>query len=77
MTKNKTMDFEPTPIKNGKVKDIKNKVSTQYLDQIGTGKIVWHLVKRHKFGLVTIWAILMTVSYIFPPVWSILGSLVY
>lgn len=76
MTKTNTMDFLPTGSKTGSVREMKNKVSDDYLGKITTGRILWHLVKRHKFALVSVWAVLITISYIFPPVWDILGSLI-
>jgi len=63
-----------TPVGESDGKAIKSKMSIKVLDNISTPKIIWHLVKRHKFGLVLIWAIVMTVSYMFPPVWDIIGS---
>jgi hypothetical protein len=72
----KTMEFETTPFKTGSSKSIKKNISDNVLDKISTGRILWYLVKRHKFGIVLIWAILMTVSYMFPPIWDILGSIV-
>lgn len=72
----KTMDFLETPFKTGSVKEMKKTVSNNVLDKVSTGRILWHLVKRHKFGIVSIWAVLVTVTWVFPPVWDILGSLV-
>ena len=60
----------------GSSKDIKNKVGDNVLNRIGTGRILWHLVRRHKFAIVVLWAIIVTIDSIFPPVWDILGSLV-
>lgn len=76
MTNTKVMDFETTPFKAGKVKDMKKNVSNDYLKGISTGTILWHLVKRHKFGLVSIWAIFITLTYLFPPIWDILFAVV-
>lgn len=70
------MDFVETGSKAGSIKGMKNKVSDDYLSKITTSRIFWHLVKRHKFGLVSMWAVLITITYMFPPVWDILGSLV-
>lgn len=36
------------------------------LEDISTGKVVWALVKRHKFGLVSTWAVVVTVLYALP-----------
>ena len=76
MTNTKSMDLIETPFKVGKVKDMRNKVSDDLLSKVSTGRIFWHLIKRHKFGLVATWAILITITYMFPPVWDILGTFV-
>lgn len=76
MTQTKSMDLIETPFKMGSIKKMKDKVSDDYLGKISTSRIMWHLVKRHKFGLVSAWAVVITISYIFPPIWDILGSLV-
>lgn len=56
--------------KNAEAYSIKN---------VRTSTLLWAVVKRHKFGLVLFWAILMTSLYVLPS-WpaeaiSILGSL--
>lgn len=76
MTNTKTMDFLPTLVKTGNAKSIKNKMGTEVLNNFSVGQMFWHLAKRYKFGLVTVWAVLITISYIFPPFWDILGTLV-
>lgn len=73
----KSMEMLDKPFKvTGTSRDIKNKVGDNVLSRISTSAILWHLVKRHKFGLVLTWAILMTISYIFPPVWDILATMI-
>lgn len=76
MTQTKSMDLIESPFKMGKIRDMKNKVSDDYLGKISTSRIIWHLVKRHKFGIVSVWAVVITITWMFPPVWDILGSLV-
>lgn len=77
MTNTKSLNLLETPFKLGSTRAIKKKVSNNHLDEIATGQILSHLIKRHKFGLVTAWAVLVTISYVFPPVWDILGSMVH
>jgi hypothetical protein len=72
----KTMEYEATPFKAGSLKTIKNKVSDGALDKVSTSWILWYLLRRHKFGLVSAWAIVITISWAFPPFWSIIGSLI-
>lgn len=76
MTNTKTMDLLEIPPKIGSIREVINKVGSNHLDQLPTGQILWHLVKRHKFQLVSAWAIVITIAYMFPPLWDILGSLV-
>lgn len=76
MTNTKTLDLLEMPMKTGSAKAMKSAASDNYLQRISTSKILWHVVKRHKFGLVATWAVIITISYMFPPFWDILGSLV-
>jgi hypothetical protein len=68
------MQYETTPIKNSK--DLGKQVKSANLDKIKTGTILWHLIKRHKFVLVTTWAIVITILYMFPFVPDLLLSVV-
>lgn len=64
----KAMSYETTPFKVGSSpKAIKNKAGDNTLDRVSTSQIVWHLVKRHKFGLVSTYAIILTAVWVFPP----------
>jgi len=36
------------------------------LNKVSTGRMLWHLTKRHKFGLVISWAIIITVVQFMP-----------
>ncbi len=76
MTNTKTMDFETMPFKTGSLKAMKNKVGDNLLDKIGTSQIIWYLIKRHKFSIVAMWAVVITITWAFPPFWDILGSLI-
>lgn len=77
MTQTKSLDLIDTPFKMGSVKAMKKNISEDLLSKVNTSRIIWHLVKRHKFGLVTLWAVLITITYMFPPVWDILGSVIH
>ena len=72
----KAMSYELTEPKAGNVKAIKSKVTNEMLDKVSTSRMLWHIVKRHKFGLVVTWGVIMTINYVFPQVWSILGSFI-
>jgi hypothetical protein len=71
----KSMEFIDTPFKVGSVKGIKSKAQNNALDSVGTGQIIWHLVKRHKFGLVSTYAIILTAVWLFPPLPHIIMAL--
>lgn len=63
------MEYEVTPTKS-----IKPHKLTQ-LERVSTSSILWYLIKRHKTGLLATWAIGVTTLYIFPPLPSVLFSL--
>jgi hypothetical protein len=67
------MQYETTPIKNSK--ELGKQVKSANLDKIKTGTILWHLVKRHKFVLVTTYAIVLTVLYMLPFLPDVLTNL--
>lgn len=71
----KAMSYELTTPKVGSSKAIKNKVTNEALNQFSTSRMLWHIIKRHKFGLVVTWAMLVTISYLFPPIWSVIGGM--
>lgn len=71
----KAMSYELTEPKVGNAKAIKSKVTDNVLDKVSTSRIVWHLVKRHKFGIVATWAVLITALWIFPPLPDVLTGL--
>lgn len=56
------MTYEKTKIKPTS----KSKETMHDLKSISTTKILWFLVKRHKFGLLGTWAVLMTLLNMFP-----------
>ena len=68
------MKYEETPVKNTKLthKDI----ALTQLERVSTSGIVWHLIKRHKFGLVTTWALVVTVFYLLPFLPDMIMSLI-
>lgn len=51
------------------------KKSTKDLEKLSTATIIWHVVKRHKFGLVSTWAAIVTTLYLFPTAPAALISL--
>lgn len=71
----KSMEFIDTPFKVGSVKGIKSKAQNNVLNNVSTGQIIWHVVKRHKFGLVSTYAIILTAVWMFPPLPYLLMAL--
>jgi len=67
------MKYEKTPVKNN---INNNKVLLDQLEKVGTSSIVWHVVKRHKFGIVVTYAIVLTIVYIFPPLPDLILSII-
>ena len=51
-------------------------VISKELEGIGSGRIVWFLVTRHKYGLVSTWAVVITVLYCMPFIPDLLLSFV-
>jgi hypothetical protein len=73
------MTYEKTPIKNPSAKMSKRdakRISNSELNQFSTMSMVWHIVKRHKTGLLAIWAVTATVAYMFPPAFDMLFGLI-
>lgn len=56
-------------------KDTAKNAKDYELKGIDTSQILWHIVKRHKFGLVSTYAIIMTVMYIFPAAPAVIADL--
>lgn len=66
------MQYEDMPVK----KTSKKSVDKYNLEKVSTGTMLWHVIKRHKFGLVTAWALVITILYLFPFVPDLLFSAV-
>lgn len=60
------MTYEETAIDKKPSKTAIHKAVKEDLDKFSTGRIVWHLIKRHKFGLTAAYAGLMTVLVVAP-----------
>jgi hypothetical protein len=74
------MDYETTPIKpikTGKKKDIErmnNKQTNNELKNISTFKILSYLIIKHKFTIVSTYAVFITILYVVPTAPQILLS---
>lgn len=69
------MKYEKTPVKNN-IKDASKAEVERILERKSTSSLIWFIVKRHKFGLMSTWAVIMTVLYVFPPLPDIVFTLV-
>ena len=65
------MKYEETPIK----KTSNKKLKEYDIGRLDTSAILWLLVRRHKFSLVSGYAITLTVVYLFPPLPDMVLSL--
>lgn len=52
LSKAGTLQYEDMPLRKDKA--IGKKLLLKELENMDTGAIVWHLIKRHKFALVTL-----------------------
>ena len=68
------MKYEKTGKKVNK--DTGNNAKDYTLKQVSTGTILWHVVKRHKFALVTLYAAILTILYLFPFAPDLLFSMI-
>lgn len=57
-------------------KDTAKNAEMHELKRVSTSTLLWHVVKRHKFGLVSTYAVLMTAVYIFPPLPDLILSMI-
>lgn len=69
------MVFEETPIKKGVSKGAIRNEKNNMLSEIETGAMIWYLVKRHKFGLVSTYAVLVTLVWAVPALPSMVVDL--
>lgn len=63
------MTYEQTPAKSPSAKMSKKdakRIAASELNQFNTASMLWHVVKRHKFGLVAGYAVVLTVLYFLP-----------
>lgn len=67
------MDYIETGTKKPKVNAKDN--ALKELARVGTLSILWFVVKRHKLGLISTWAVIMTALVVCPPLPQIILSL--
>lgn len=64
------MTYEETGAKQGKRHSLEYELST-----LSTATILWHVVRKHKFGLVATYAIVMTPFVLMPSFGTFIVSL--
>lgn len=67
------MKYEETPVKKSKLN--RQQVAKASIDGLSTSTILWTLIKRHKYGLVCTYAVILTVLYLMPFVPDMIFSL--
>jgi hypothetical protein len=68
MTLSKAMQFEDIPLKKVSKTALKNEVKKERennINMMSTTQIMWHLVGKHKYGLVLTYAIISTTLFFF------------
>lgn len=70
------MEYKKTPVSKKVSKEAIDTAIGVKLKDISTLKIQWYVVKRHKFGLLATWAIIITLLYMFPPLPGVLISFI-
>lgn len=65
------MKYEETKV--GKIR--KSSAVNETIKNVNTSSLVWALVKRHKFGLVSVYAVIVTLLLLFPMIGVELGAL--
>ena len=68
------MNYEETPVKKSKVSG--DTLVLKGLEKVSTARILWYLIKRHKFAIVIVWAIVITILYLMPFLPSLLVGMI-
>ena len=73
----KAMTYELTG--STKVKDVKGAKKwhiSKELEDVSTGRILFYLVMRHKYQILTVWATYLTLQWMYPPFTDTLVSVI-
>lgn len=62
------MKYETTKVNTKPSKVAIKKAENRDLDKLSTSKLLWHLVVRHKFALVVLWSVYVTIQHFLPTV---------
>jgi len=69
------MKYEEAPVKNN-TKAAGKSLTIKAAEQLSTSRLLFIVLKRHKFGLVVTWAAVITAVWMFPPLPDLVLSLV-
>ena len=69
------MEYATTPVTNSTPTELANRAISMGMSKVSTRKIIWHLIKRHKFFLVSTWAVIITILWLFPPAIDVILSI--
>lgn len=70
------MKYEKIPVNIKPSKESIKSDQARELNRLSTSAILWHLVKRHKFGLVSFYAVAITVLYLMPFLPSLIATII-
>lgn len=70
------MEYEQTKVKPSDTLAIQKNVMVKAAKRLSTSRLLWIIIVRHKFAIVSIIAALSLVGQIFPPFWDIVKSLI-
>jgi hypothetical protein len=72
------MEYETTKVEdvNKRLPQIQKKMLVKAANRLSTMQLVWIIIVRHKFGIVSIIAVLLAIQTVFPPFWDIVKSII-
>lgn len=70
------MQYEQTEVKAGNTVAIQKNMLVKAANRLSTMRLLSIIVLRHKFGIVSIIAVLLAIQTVFPPFWDIVKSII-
>ena len=70
------MQYESTEVKPSNGLALQKNIMVKAASRLSTSRLLWIIIVRHKFAIVSIIAVLLAIDSIFPPFWDIVKSLV-
>ncbi len=69
------MQYEQTEVKPSNGLTIQKNMLVKAAKRLSTMQLLWIIVVRHKFGIVSIICVLLAIQQVFPPFWDIVKSI--